>query len=90
MCNAKLAKVFDARYQLLEQPAGLFFFQMVLGCDIVEELSVAAVFHDQEESLWCLYNLVHLDNVWVSYDLEDVDLSLNTLNIVYIVDLPLF
>ena len=90
MRDSELAKVLNTRDELLEQPACLLFLQMVLGSDVVKQLSIAAVLHDQKQPLRCFYDLVHLNDMGVSDDFEDVDLSLNTLNIVYIVNFPLF
>lgn len=43
--------------------------------DVVEELAVAHILHYQEQLLWCLDDLVQLDDVRVPDQLQDVDLS---------------
>lgn len=44
--------------------------------------------HYQEESLWCLYYLIQLYYVGMADDLQNVNFSSNSLNIVSILDLP--
>lgn len=62
---------------------------MVLRCDIVEELSVAAVLHDEEQPLWRFDNLIKLNYGWVSNYFEDVNFSGNSFDIVDVFDFPL-
>ena len=46
--------------------------------------------HDEEKALFCLYDLVQLDDVRVLHYSEDVNFARNSLNVVDVVDLPLF
>lgn len=62
---------------------------MVLRCNIVEYLPVAAVLHYQEESLGCFNNLIQLDNCRVSDNLENVDLPLNSFDVIDVFNLAL-
>ena len=89
MSNTKLSQIFDSRYELLEQPACLILFQSVFWSDVIEELSVATVLHDQENPLWGLDNFVNLDDIRVFYYLKYVNFSSHSLNIVKIFDFPL-
>lgn len=61
---------------------------MVLRRDVVEQLAVAAVLHDEEESVFRLDDFVELNNVGVPHDTQDVDLASHALDIVNVVDLP--
>ena len=55
--------------------------------DVVEELSILHVLHDEEELFGGFDDLVELDDVGVSDQLEDVDLSGDPLNVSHIHDL---
>ena len=89
MRYAQFTEVLDAGDQLLEQPASFFFSETRLRSDVVEQLSIAAVFHYQEDATFGLDNFVKLDYVRVLYYFEDVDLTGNPLNVVHVVNLPL-
>jgi hypothetical protein len=84
--NAQLSKVSNCRYQLLKQPTSLLFFEFVLAGDVAEELAIAAVLHNYVQAGRRLNDLVHLNNVRMSDDLEDVDFSRYSLYIVYFSD----
>lgn len=88
MSNPQLAQVFDSVNQLLKQPAALLLREMVLGRDVVEELTVAAVLHDQKQALGRLDDFVQLNDAGVPHDLQDVDFSLDSLDVVDVLDLP--
>ena len=62
---------------------------MVLRCDIVEQLSVAAVLHNQEKPILRLYNLIQLTNRWMPHYPENVNFPGHSLNVIHIVYLPL-
>ena len=47
------------------------------------------MFHDKEESVGGLNSLVQLDNVRVPHDLQNVDLSADSLHVVHVGDLAL-
>lgn len=87
MHDAKLAQVGEGRYELLEEPARLFLFQLILRSDVAEELAIAAVLHDEEETIGCFNDFVELDDVWVSNDFQDVQLTGDSLHIVHVSDL---
>ncbi len=58
MSNPKVSQVFNARDQLLKQSARLRLLQSVFGGDVVEQLAIAAVFHDEIKPFLCLDNIV--------------------------------
>ena len=89
MSNSKRAQVLDSVYQLLKQPTSLSFFEVVFRSDIVEKFSITTVFHDKKQPFWRLYNLVELNNRWMSDYLQDVDFPCNSLYVVNILNLPL-
>jgi hypothetical protein len=67
MSYSKLTEILNARYELLEQPASLIFLKPVFRCDVVEELTIAAVLHYQENPLRCFNDFVNLNNIRVLY-----------------------
>jgi len=48
MHDAHLRQVINSLNQLLIQSACLLFLKLSLGCDIGEQLTIAAVLHDDE------------------------------------------
>lgn len=87
--NAKLSQILNAGNELLEKAASLILLEMVLGSDVVEQLTVAAVLHNEEQSVFGLYDFVELNDGRMAHYSEDVDLPGYALNIVHVVDLPL-
>jgi hypothetical protein len=67
MSYSELTKILNARYELLEQPTSLIFLEPIFRCDIVEELTIAAVLHYKEDPLRCLYDFVDLNDVRMLY-----------------------
>ena len=47
------------------------------------------MFHDKEQSLGCFYDLIDLNNAWMSNDFQNVDFSGDPFNIIDILNLPL-
>ena len=69
MCYSKSPEVFNSVDQLLEQSARLLLFKVVFGSDVVEKLTIAAVFHNKEEALGGLDNLIQLNDGRMAYNL---------------------
>jgi hypothetical protein len=57
MDDAKLVKVFDACYDLMEELASLGLFDSLVLHDVVKELASTCILHDQVELLRGLNNL---------------------------------
>lgn len=57
MNDAKLMKVFNACYDLMEEFASLCLFDSLVLHDVVKELASTCILHDQVELLGCLDNL---------------------------------
>ena len=57
MDDAKLVKVFNTSYDLMEEFACLCLFDPLVLHDEVKELPSTRILHDQVELLWCLDNL---------------------------------
>ena len=74
----------------MEKSTCFLLFQFVLLRDVAEKLSIAAVLHDEKELVGRLNNLIQLDDMWMSHNFEDVELTTDPLNIVYISYLALF
>jgi len=67
MNNAHLRQVINSLNQLLIESASFFFLKFSLGCYVGEQLTIAAVLHDDEQVSRRLYYLVELDDVRVSH-----------------------
>ena len=89
MGDSQFTKVLDSRDQLLEETARLILLEPVLRGDVLEQFPVAAVLHYQEDPVRRLDYFVHLDDVRVPHDLQDVDLTRHSLDVVDVFDLPL-
>ena len=57
--------------------------------DVVEQLSAAAILHDHVKLFFSFNYLRELNDIWVSYLLEDFDFPSDSLDIFLIVDLVL-
>jgi hypothetical protein len=89
MHNPKLTQVANRFNQLLEQSTRFFLFQLPATCDIAEELTVTTVFHDDKQIGGSLYDFVHLDDVWVTNKLQNVEFTGDSFDICYFSDLAL-
>ena len=67
MYNSNLVKILYSCKQLSEKLTGLCFFEFFPFDNVVEELAVRYVFHNQEQLFRCLDDFVKLDNMRVSY-----------------------
>lgn len=90
MHDAQLPEVADRTDQLLVEPARLLLLEFGLARDVREEFPVAAVLHNDVEASRGFNNLIHLNDVRVAHNLQDVDLSRNALNVVHFCDFILF
>lgn len=81
MHDAELVQVFNTTNYLLEKPTCFHFLELLLLNDIVKELTTADVLHDQKQLLGCLDDFKKLNNIGVSYHLQDVDLPRYSLHI---------
>lgn len=80
--------ILNAGYKLLEQLTSLFLGEPTLASvlpllidNIVKQLAVLDVLHNQKQVLGRLDDLVELDDVGVPYELQDVDLPGHPLDI---------
>lgn len=81
MNDAKLMKVFNACYDLMEEFASLCLFDSLVLHDVVKELASTCILHDQVELLGCLDNFIKLNNMRMTNEFEDVNLSGDPFNI---------
>ena len=58
--------------------------------DKIEKLATRSILHNEVELFWCFDDLVELNDVGVSYHLEDVDFTSYSLNIVDILNFVFF
>jgi len=65
----------------LVETTSLFLLEFRFGCDVAEELAVATVLHYNEESSRRLYDLVHLNDVRMANNFEDVEFSTHSFNV---------
>jgi len=89
MHDIQTADVFDTSNNLLEKSAGLFLFDPLDLDDIVEKFTALGVFHDEVEFLLSLDDFIELNDLRMTDDLEDVNLSGDTFHIGNVADLRL-
>jgi hypothetical protein len=82
--------VFNASNDLLEESACLLLFNPLHLDDVVKKLAALGIFHNQVQLLLGFDDLVELDDLRVSDDLQNVDLSGHALHICNVTDLGLF
>lgn len=84
MYNIQPAYVFNASYDLLEEPACFLLFNPLYLHDVVKQLTATGIFHNEVQFFLCLYDLIELHNLRMPNDLKDVDLSRYPLHICHI------
>ena len=77
-------QVFDSLNDLLEEFAGLWFFDTWVCDDVVEEFSAWCVLHDEVELLLRFDDFVQLNDVWMSDHFEDVNFPGNSFNVCHV------
>jgi len=65
--NANPMNILDACDKLMKHFDSLMLANPLIFYDIVEQLALLHVFHDEEELLWCLDDLVKLYDIGVPY-----------------------
>ena len=73
--------ILDASYQLLIELTSFFFVQSLVFNNIIEKFPAVSVLHDQIKVSRSFYYLIKLDDIWVSYHLQDMNFSRHPLNI---------
>ena len=58
--------------------------------DVIEQLAAAAILHDHVKLFFSFNYLIELNDIWVSYLLEDFDFPSDSLDIFLIVNLVFF
>eukprot|EP00359_Climacostomum_virens_P010557 CAMPEP_0204907666 /NCGR_PEP_ID=MMETSP1397-20131031/6761_1 /ASSEMBLY_ACC=CAM_ASM_000891 /TAXON_ID=49980 /ORGANISM="Climacostomum Climacostomum virens, Strain Stock W-24" /LENGTH=132 /DNA_ID=CAMNT_0052076901 /DNA_START=1125 /DNA_END=1520 /DNA_ORIENTATION=+ len=89
MDNSEFVEVFEAREDLLVELASLDFVEPCVSHNVVEELASTRVLHNQVELLGGLDDFVHLYDVRVTQQLQDVDFPSHSLNVGSVTD-PIF
>ena len=84
VADAQLVNIVDARNELLEVLAGLLLLQLLVLHDEVEELTALDELHHEVEVLLRLNDLVDLHDVWMVQLLEDLDLSADALDVLFL------
>jgi len=87
MNDVQLVEVLDASDNLVEERAGLGLFHAVALHDVVEQLTSFSELHYQVQLLGGLNDFVQLDDVGMPNDLEDMNLSSDSFDVVDIDDL---
>jgi hypothetical protein len=90
MNNVQLMEVRYATNDMLEEATSLEFIYFVAIDDVIEQLALLNVLHDEEEVLRSLNNFVQLDDARVPDQLKNVDLARNSLDVCNIDDLLLY
>lgn len=57
MHNTELVNILDSADDVLEESASFLFFQFSLLDNVIKELSLLHILHNQKQVLWCLDNL---------------------------------
>ena len=81
MHNSKLMQVLYTADDLLEELACFLLIKLRLLDYVVEELSTADILHDEEQLLGGLYDLKELDDVWVTYKLQNFNFPCHPLHV---------
>ena len=66
MHDIQLMKVRNTTNDVLEESTSLNFINFGASDDIVKQLAILNVFHDEKEMLGSLYNFIELNNAWMS------------------------
>ena len=86
MADTRFVDILNAGNKLLVHSDRRFFVESLMGHDIIEELAILAILHDQEKFAFSLNNFVKLDYVRMPNLLKDLDLSAYSLDILLIFD----
>ena len=89
MHDIQATDVLNSSDDLLEESACFLLFDPLDLDDVVEKLAPLSIFHNKVQLFLGLNDLIKLDNLRVSDDLQNVDLSGHTLHIGNINDLRL-
>jgi len=81
--------VLDAVEDLLEELAGFLLLEPLSLHDLVEEFTPTSLLDEEEEFVVILNDLLELDDVRVTQELQDVDLTGHTFHVCYLADLAL-
>ena len=71
----------------MQVPRGLLFLKLLILDNHVKKFAAIGVLHDEVEILFCLYDLVDLDDVGMVELFEDFDLATDSLDILLVFDL---
>jgi hypothetical protein len=82
--------LFQAGYDLMEKAASLSLSNASACDNVIEEFTATAILHDEIQLLRRLNDFVKLDDMWMLNQLQDMNLSCDTLYIGYIHDALLF
>ena len=77
-------QILNALNQLPEKLTRLILFQLLLLHDMFEQLAFCHVFHHKEQLFGSLYDLVELDEVWVTDLFQDVDFAGYALDVCHV------
>lgn len=90
MHDPQSVNVLDSTDDLLEHFAGFFLIHTLFAHNIIEQLSIFHVLHDEKQMLWGFDDFVELDDVWMPYEFEDVHFPRDSLHVGHIHNLILF
>ena len=90
MADAKLMNVMHSSYQLLKVLTRRLFFELLVFNDELEELATTCELHHEIKILVRLNNFVDLYHVGMVQLLEDLDLSTDPLNVLFVFNFRFF
>jgi hypothetical protein len=84
MANAALMDIFDTGNELLKHSYGSLLMKPLVRHNIVKELSILTVFHNQKKLFVSFNYFIELNNIWMSDFFQNFDLSAYPLDILFI------
>ena len=86
MADATLVNILYTGDQLLVHAAGGLLVQALVRHDVVEQLAVLTILHDEEKLTFSFNDFKQLDYVWVTNLFQNLNLATNPLNVFLVFD----
>lgn len=90
MADATLVNVLNTSNELLVHPNCRLLMKSLMRHDVIEQLAVLAVLHDEEKFALSFDDFVQLDDVRVSHLFQNLNLATNPLDVLLVFDSRLF
>jgi hypothetical protein len=90
VCDLVAMQLLDTIQDLVEEFASLSLRDMSVSHDVIEHFAPISVLHHEVDRVWCVQDLVELDDVCVPRLLQDLDLSIHSPHISLVLNSFLF